>query len=188
MDSNVDVNIEARKQLTQLYPYLIPRKCRTGEIHKDYDYSYVVGEHDLPQGWFKLFLQCCEDILEPLEKNGCLNKFRFLQVKEKYGSMRLYSNGAPEEVLQILDKYELLSGQVCCICGKPAALETDGYICPYCNDCIIRSGENPDSAVSIKIKTSYTHTIYHDGNETRTEVSMEDEWNRYLERLNSNEV
>lgn len=188
MYSNVDVNIGARKQLTQRYPYLIPRNCWTGAIHKDYDYSYVVGEHDLPQGWFKLFLQCCEDIREPLERNECMDKFRFLQVKEKYGSMRLYSNGAPEEVLQILYKYELLSRQVCCICGKPATLETYGYICPYCNDCIISSGENPSSAVSITIKKSYMHTVCHDGNETRTEISMEDEWNRYLERLNVHEV
>ena len=148
-----------------------------------YDYSYVVGEHCLPEGWFELFLQMCEDIREPLEKGGCLDRFRFLDVKEKYGSMRLYSSGATEEVQDILFKYEFLSQQVCCLCGKPATLETDGYICPYCDECVAKSGESPDSAVSIRIRTHYTRTRYHDGEETSTVVSVEDEWNRYLERV-----
>lgn len=97
--------------------------------------------------------------------------------------MRLYTSGAPEEVHDILFKYEFLSDKICCMCGKPATLETDGYICPYCDECAVKSGENLNSAVSINIKTNYTRIVYHDGEETKTVVSVEDEWNRYLERV-----
>jgi hypothetical protein len=161
----------------------MPKNSLTGKVPDTYDYSYVVGEHCLPEGWFELFLQMCEDIREPLEKAGCLDRFRFLDVKEKYGSMRLYSSGATEEVQDILFKYEFLSQQVCCLCGKPATLETDGYICPYCDECVAKSGESLDSAVSIRIRTHYTRTRYHDGEETSAVVSVEDEWNRYLGRI-----
>jgi hypothetical protein len=108
---------QLRKALVEEYPYLQPRKAMTGEVHPDYDYQYIVGEYDLPEGWMQLFLQACEDIREPLEKAGDLEKFRFLQVKEKYGQMRLYHSGAADEVCDILSKYEFLSEQVCSECG-----------------------------------------------------------------------
>lgn len=172
-----------RQSLVKQFPYLMPKNSLTGKTPDTYDYSYVVGEYDLPEGWFELFLQMCEDIREPLEKSDCLDKFRFLQVKEKYGSMRLYASGATEEVRSVLQKYEFLSEQVCCVCGKPATLETDGYTCPYCDACVMESGESVDSAVPIKIRTKYRFTRYHDGEETETLVSVGEEWNRYLKRI-----
>ena len=30
--------------------------------------EYIRGEYELPDGWFRLFLQMCEDIREPLKK------------------------------------------------------------------------------------------------------------------------
>ena len=59
---------QLRKALTEEYPYLLPRKMTTGEVHSDYDYQFIVGEYDLPEGWMELFLQCCEDLKEPLVK------------------------------------------------------------------------------------------------------------------------
>ena len=73
-----------RKALIKEYPYLQPRNVWTDKIAEDYDYEYILGEHDLPEGWFELFLQMCEDIKEPLIKADYLNEFRFSQLKEKY--------------------------------------------------------------------------------------------------------
>lgn len=112
----------------------MPRNVWTDEIIEDYDYSFTYAD-DIPQGWKKLFLQMCEDIRQPLIDADYLDKFRFSQVKEKYGSLRAYTFGHPESVDKILMKYEHISQYVCNVCGRPAAYETSGYILPWCIDC-----------------------------------------------------
>ena len=179
---------QLRKALTEEYPYLLPRKMTTGEVHSDYDYQFIVGEYDLPEGWMELFLQCCEDLKEPLVKADYLDKFRFTQVKEKYGRMTLYTYGATEEVLDIIDKYAFLSQQVCSVCGKPASVMTYGYVCPYCSEHVRGSMENVDDAEIIETKTSYIQERWSlkDGNIKRF-VDCSDEWNRYLRRIDYKE-
>lgn len=175
--------IQWRKGMIEKYPYLLPRNVFSGKVSEDYDYSYIIGEYCLPKGWFDLFLQMCEDIREPLERSGHLNDFMFMQVKEKYGSMRLYDNGATSEVHEILDKYEFLSTQVCSECGRPATKMTVGYICPYCDDCVKNSGEDIELADPIDIRTEYKRLRYLNGVKEELNVSVTDEWERYLERI-----
>jgi uncharacterized Zn finger protein (UPF0148 family) len=174
---------QLRKTLIEEYPYLQPRTMTTGKVHPDYDYQYIVGEHDLPEGWLELFLQACEDIKEPLEKAGCINDFRFMQVKEKYGQMRLYHSGASQEVNDILDKYEFISEQVCSECGKPAIAITRGWICPFCEEHIKKYTERGETIDPIEVQTSYLRKIYSNGEHTETEIDCSDEWNRYLKRI-----
>ena len=175
---------QLRKALVEEYPYLMPRNEFTGELIKDYDYTFIEGEYNLPEGWFRLFLQCCEDIKEPLVKAACLDAFRFVQIKEKYGEMRLYSSGATKEVLDIIDKYEFLSQQVCSVCGKPATVMTSGYICPYCSEHVRGSMENVDDAELINIKTSFTKRTWSAATgDVETIVDCKDEWERYLKNV-----
>ena len=174
---------QLRKTLTEEYPYLLPRTMTSDEVHPDYDYQYINGEYDLPEGWMQLFLQCCKDIKEPLEKVGYLNKFRFLQIKEKWGRMELYCHGATDEVLRIIDKYRFLSQQVCSICGKPANVMTYGYVCPYCNRCVMDSDMYVDEAEIIEIKTSYTQDTFGIDGHKEEFVDCKDEWGRYLDRI-----
>ena len=177
------LTVEQRKALLEKYPYLMPRNAFTGEPVKNYDYSFIEGEYDLPEGWLQLFLQCCEDIYEPLARADRLDKFRFAQVKEKYGRMVLYTSGSTEEVLTILDKYEFLSEQVCSECGIPATIRTFGYICPYCSECVRGSIENVDEREWIEIKTSYLLERRENGVTTQKVVDCTDEWTRYLDRI-----
>ncbi len=174
---------QLRKALIEEYPYLQPRKAATGEVHPDYDYQFIVGEYDLPEGWMQLFLQACEDIKYPLEKAGQRNEFRFMQVKEKYGQMRLYHSGASEEVNDILDKYEFLSEQVCSECGKPAVAITRGWIYPFCEEHIKDFTERGENVDPIEVQTSYIRKLYHSGEHTETEIDCSDEWTRYLKRI-----
>lgn len=175
---------QLRKALIEEYPYLQPRAMTTGEVHHDYDYQYIVGEHDLPEGWMQLFLQCCEDLKEPLIRAGNLDTFRFLQVKEKWGRMTLYTQGATNEVQDIIDKYAFLSQQVCSVCGKPATVMTYGYVCPYCSKHVRGSMTTVEDAEIIEIKTSYVKERWlpKDGNIKRF-IDCSDEWNRYLKRI-----
>lgn len=173
---------QQRKALIEQYPFLLPKSVVTGQVHKDFDYSFVHGEYDLPEGWFSLFLQCCSDIYKPLHDAGLLEKFGFLQIKEKWGRMTLYTHNATDEVLDIINKYTFLSEQVCSVCGAPATVMTSGYVCPYCEKCaqdIINDSEK------ITIKTSFSVTRSDpDGKCTTTIIDCSDEWNRYLRKVN----
>jgi hypothetical protein len=174
---------QLRKRLIEEYPYLQPRRMTDGEVSPDYDYQYIMGEHDLPEGWMELFLQCCEDIKEPLARAGDLDKFRFVQIKEKFGRMTLYVYGATDEVHRIIDKYGFLSEQVCSVCGRPATVMTYGYVCPYCSEHVRGSMENVDDAELIEIKTSYVQERWSQKGKTREVVDCSNEWYRYLNRI-----
>lgn len=88
-------------------------------------------------GWRNAFgIQMCKEIKTALKKNNCLRKYRITQIKEKYGSLRWYDTGAPEEVHKIISKYEQISAKTCIICGKSAKYISKGWISPYCENCI----------------------------------------------------
>ena len=121
------------EQLLERYPFLIPRNVWTDKIIENTDWTLL---DDMPQGWRIAFgEQMCEEIREVLIKYDYLYKYRITQIKEKYGSLRWYDNGAPKEVHDIIMKYEKLSETTCILCGKPATLISRGWISPFC-DCI----------------------------------------------------
>ena len=161
--------IEQNKMLCERYPFLIPRNLLTDEIDEDYDYSYINGIDELPEGWNKLFLQMCEDIRQPLIDANCLETFRFLQIKEKYNRMRCYTFDAPETVYDIIMKYEYISWFVCQRCGKPATYEIVTWKeslcdnCRACDDCIT---DNDDKFVEV---ITFSPAL---------EIDVSDIWNR----------
>lgn len=91
----------------------------------------------LEPGWRKAFgIQICKEIKCALKKHKFLRKYRIIQIKEKFGSLHWYDNGAPEEVWHIINKYENISYNTCICCGKPAKYRTTDWISPYCEDCV----------------------------------------------------
>jgi hypothetical protein len=89
------------------------------------------------RGWNKAFgKKLLNDMKEQLKKDKMLYKFRITDLKEKYGGLRIYCNGASEEMYKLFAKYERISEVTCIECGKPARYISNGYICPYCEDCI----------------------------------------------------
>lgn len=103
------------------YPFLIPRYDWSGEIIKNYDYTSTYLD-DIPVGWKIAFGEMmCEEIKQELIRCNYLDEFRIIQAKEKFGGLRIYTNGEPVDckVQQIIDKYSTLSENICVICGKP---------------------------------------------------------------------
>jgi hypothetical protein len=129
--------IERNKELVERYPFLLPRNVFTDKVIPDYDYEFT--EYDnIATGWRIAFGELLlEDLRETLVKTDYLDSFRFLQIKEKYGSLRLYTNGAPEEVYDVLQKYEFISECICIKCGSPHACIVDdyGWYLPLCEEC-----------------------------------------------------
>lgn len=73
-------------------------------------------------GW----LEMIKDLINELIAAGWDKEI--CQIKEKFGGLRFYINGASEEVHNIIHKYEKLSYTICENCGsKEAKLEQDKY-------------------------------------------------------------
>ena len=120
------------------YPFLIPRYDWSGEIIEDYDYTSTYLD-DIPVGWKIAFGEMmCEEIKQELVRCNYLDEFRIIQAKEKFGQARIYTNGEPIDciVQEIIDKYSVLSENICIICGKPdVPITNNGWISPYCKKC-----------------------------------------------------
>ena len=134
------VTEEYNKDLLEKYPWLTPYNVWTGEPLEDYDYEYTLAD-DIPRGWRIAFGdQMIEELDQLLKKYNLEKEYRITQIKEKYGALRWYDNGFPEEgweeYMDWLCKYEDLSFRTCIRCGKPAIGLTKGWIMPLCKDCM----------------------------------------------------
>ena len=123
------------KKLCKRYPFLIIRTWDDKPL--GYEFTYL---DDMPSGWRKAFgIDMCEDIRRVLVKANYLYDYRVTQIKEKYGSLRWYDNGAPSsiyhELCGVIVKYEMLSYRTCIRCGRPATKIAKGWISPFCDRC-----------------------------------------------------
>lgn len=124
------------------YDWLKVRNVFSGELisHKNGEpYSYL---DEIPKGWRIAFGEIMVDELNDiLVKYNFADKYRILQIKDKFGGLRWYDSGVPEEAANDynlwLDKYEELSYNTCIYCGEPATHMTRGWIVPLCNECDI---------------------------------------------------
>jgi hypothetical protein len=94
----------------------------------------------IPKGWKKAFgSDLTKDIAAALRADGIPKRkwtkaLQWTDIKEKYGTLRLYAD-TTDKVQRVLDKYECLSCGYCELCGKPARYVTDGWISYLCEDC-----------------------------------------------------
>lgn len=122
--------------LIERFPFLLPRNRWTGEVVPDYDYDYT--ELDMmPQGWRIAFgKQMCEEIREELVRANYLDKYRIVDIKEKWGILHWYDFGCTDKMMrEIIPKYEHLSARTCIKCGKPATKISQSWISPWCDEC-----------------------------------------------------
>ena len=135
---------EENKKLIKKYPFLLPRYSWSGEIVENYNYEYTERD-DVPTGWLNIFDEFCEVfniIYQKLSKEE-KERFYFTDIKEKFGTLRIYTSCGTEEINNIISYYECLSGYTCIICGKQPKdskghhliWNSKGYILPYCKKC-----------------------------------------------------
>ena len=113
------------------FPFLKYSRNRKKFFQRHCWYWQIAG------GWRKAFgIQLCKELKAALNRGGMLKTWEITDVKEKYGALYIYDNGATEEVHDILNKYEYISSRTCVECGRIAKYRTTGWIEPYCEDCI----------------------------------------------------
>ena len=122
--------------LISRYPFLLPRNDWTGEVSEDYDYEYTLLD-EIPEGWRNAFgMILMEELRKACLKTHYLQKLRIMQIKEKFGQLRIYFSDAPRECQDIVNKYEIISEYVCIRCGKlDVPMMNDSWISPYCKTC-----------------------------------------------------
>lgn len=128
------MTILENKELVEKYPF----------FKLDDDYKYTMLD-DMPKGWRKAFGdKFCEELLDAVKKADLLDDFKIIQIKEKFGALRVYSNKYTDEIFDLFNKYETLSETICIECGKPATKITLGWISPYCDNCIPKNSDGTE--------------------------------------------
>lgn len=120
------------------YPFWRNTNVWTGKF-SGYDYTWY---DDIPYGWRKAFGKEMSDEIKKIGKAYLKShkgqKWKDIlyweQIKEKYGTLRLYA-ATIKPIEDILTKYEYLSMGYCIECGKPAEYRTLGWVEYVCNDC-----------------------------------------------------
>ncbi len=130
--------------LIMRYPFLLPRNRWTDKEVNDYNFTNTEIDA-LPDGWMIAFGdEMLKELSEILKEASCEEEYRIVQIKEKYGGLRWYSNGVPEEISDKYyaweRRYEDLSFETCIACGKPATMQTLGWINYVCDDCFKKWG------------------------------------------------
>lgn len=91
----------------------------------------------IPDGWRKAFGKQLTKDLKKATKG--IKGFRIIDVKEKWGTLRIYPAGnVPDEVWDLLRKYEQFSMCYCQNCGDPVRYCTKGWISYLCETCFMQ--------------------------------------------------
>ncbi len=76
-------------------------------------------------GWLPLVVSFCEHFPD----------YNIVQIKEKFGDMRLYLSEGSSAAYDFIGVLETLSSLICEDCGRPAEVKTTGWIRTLCTDC-----------------------------------------------------
>ena len=118
---------ELEQQLIEKYPKLF------GDYGKSPMESCMAFGCDCGDGWYEILARLCAS-LEKYEDDVV-----FAQIKEKFGGLRVYFNGAPKEIFddvcKIIDDAEEESYKVCEGCGKEGKLYDRGWWRVHCQAC-----------------------------------------------------
>lgn len=123
-------------------------------------YDYLLTKlDDMPDGWQIAFgEQMCHEIADELEEHGDVEKYRVMQIKEKFGVLRWYDRGSTEKIrTEIIPKYRKLSACTCIKCGAPAEWESVWWLSPWCSKCKDEVPKDTERFVPIE---EYFNEIY----------------------------
>jgi hypothetical protein len=81
-------------------------------------------------GWYGILRAACKEIARHAGPH-----FQFTQVKEKYGTLRLYFVGGDSYCEGVIDMAEAMSAVTCEQCGNPGKPNDGGWITTLCEGC-----------------------------------------------------
>ena len=120
---------EAEDALFSMHPLLFAQRHLSGSVTRMCD-GICVGNV-----LFDLINSMCEEFQTLSNKTG--TQIEFVQCKEKFGLLRVYTNTYNEEIQDILSKYSEASAHVCHECGDYENVTTrrECWIETICDKC-----------------------------------------------------
>ena len=116
---------ELEKQLTDKYPALFRGKDMP-VTENLMSFGCECGD-----GWFDTINAACSVIAAHTEYAGKID-FLFTQIKEKFGTLRMYSAGGDAYTAGVVAMAEAISGYTCEVCGAPGKLNRGGWLSTLC--------------------------------------------------------
>lgn len=127
---NIIEELKANKEIEEakLHPTPIVNlsKYSITEVDPTLKNNLMAFGLDCGEGWHPLIKELL-DRLQSLVNSVSpdLNNFRIVQIKEKWGTLRIYTNFSTYEIENIIDEYEQKALTICEMCGKPGYLRED---------------------------------------------------------------
>lgn len=86
-------------------------------------------------GWYDIIDRLCRDIQQYIDEEE-LRQVEAVQVKEKFGGLRFYTNYEDDHISELIEKAENESYRTCEWCGATENVgRTSGYILTLCKNC-----------------------------------------------------
>lgn len=87
-------------------------------------------------GWYPLIQELFDKIQVLVNNNSEYKELEVVQVKEKYGELRIYLNYSYDDIEKLIDEYTEKSLHICERCGKDGCLRDDHHwYTTLCDEC-----------------------------------------------------
>lgn len=126
--------IKSNKKLVKKYPFL--------KMNDNYMRTWL---DEVPYGWQQFALIYFEKIEKILNDHNANDYLRIIEVKEKWGKLRIYysfvnnskheQNKWIEDIDRLFTSLENESWKICIDCGRQANYQTNDYVTPVCDKC-----------------------------------------------------
>lgn len=118
---------ELDKQLCEKYPKLFADR-NSPMTETAMCWGFEVGD-----GWYDLIDILCGSIQGYIDSNN-KQQITVSQVKEKFGTLRFYTNGSTDLINGMIWMAEHMSCRICETCGKPGKYRGKGWFYTACDE------------------------------------------------------
>jgi hypothetical protein len=125
----MEEELEKDYEIIKKYPELF------GELPLDQTKTAIVWGFEVPEFWRPPVLEALEKISEIVKREE-LDDFRIVQIKEKFASLRIYTNYSTDEIDAAIDEAESTCAHTCMKCGSPdGKFRQSGWLTIECDEC-----------------------------------------------------
>lgn len=101
-------------------------------------YPKILGKVylEIGEGWYNVIDKLCHWLQFNTDHNSHTGKYPqvvAVQVKEKFGGLRFYVNGASEEQYSVISFVEFFAGSLCEVCGEPGTRRDGDWVQTLCD-------------------------------------------------------
>lgn len=112
------------QEIMAKYSFFHPEKSETE--------SLMCFGFECGKGWYNLIDELCQKIKDTNPPED----FEIIQVKEKFGTLRVYTNYSTKEIEELITEAENKSAVTCEVCGDVGKETGDYWIRTLCEKCV----------------------------------------------------